>query len=67
MSTSKNKPVVNLSNTSGNIFAVVGVVTKVLKRAGKVSQAIKMQERIHNAKSYGEALSIVGEYVEVDL
>jgi len=60
------KPVVELINkVDGNIFAIVGVCSRALKRAGLPEQAKKMQDEIFACKSYDQALHIIMKYVEV--
>ena len=52
----------------GNIFYIIGDVEKLLKKNGQVIKANEMRSRIiekHEAKSYEEAKSIIGEYVDV--
>ena len=52
----------------GNIFCIIGEVEKLLKKNGEVIKANEMKRRIlenHEAKSYEEAKSIIGEYVDV--
>lgn len=52
----------------GNIFYIIGDVDKLLKKNGQVIKANEMKRRIlenHEAKSYDEAKSIIGEYVDV--
>ena len=52
----------------GNIFYIIGDVDKLLKKNGQVIKANEMKRRIlenHEAKSYEEAKSIIGEYVDV--
>ena len=52
----------------GNIFNIIGEVDRILKKNGEVIKANEMKCRIlenHEAKSYEEAKSIIGEYVDV--
>lgn len=52
----------------GNIFCIIGEVYSLLKMNGMQSQGNEMKHRIlenHEAKSYEEAKSIIGEYVDV--
>ena len=56
------------SEPRGNIFCIIGEVDKLLKKNGEVIKANEMKRRIlenHEAKSYEEAKSIIGEYVDV--
>ena len=52
----------------GNIFCIIGEVHSLLRKNGQVIKANEMRRRIlenHEAKSYEEAKSIIGEYVDV--
>jgi len=60
------KPECNLIGQDGNIFNLIGIARKALKRAGLDDQAKEMQERCFKAESYDEALRIIMEYVEVN-
>ncbi len=60
------KPTVKLIGEDGNIFYIIGKVSKALTRAGKYESALKMQKKIQASKSYDEALCIVMDYVEVE-
>lgn len=57
--------VVQLSGRDGNVFAIIGAVSRALKRAGNPDMAVEFQSRACNAQSYDEVLQIVMEYVEV--
>lgn len=53
---------------NGNIFYIISEVYNLLKLNGMQSQGNQMKYRIlenHEAKSYEEAKSIIGEYVDV--
>ena len=54
-----------LVGTDGNVFVLIGKVSRTLKRAGMPDKAKEMSERCFSAKSYYEALAIMQEYVEV--
>lgn len=60
------KPVVQLIGQGGNVFNLVGICSRALKKAGRLEEARAMQERVFKAGSYAEALSIMGEYVEIN-
>lgn len=60
------KPLINRENLDGNIFAVVGVASSALKRAGQPEKAKEMQSQVFKSQSYDEALSIIMDYVEID-
>lgn len=60
------KPVVQLIGQDGNVFNLLGICSRALKKAGSFEEAKAMQERVFKAGSYTEALSIMGEYVEIN-
>jgi hypothetical protein len=59
-----NKPELPIEGQDGNIFAVIGAASRVMKRAGLSKEAEEMAEKVMSSGSYDEALSIIGEYVE---
>lgn len=48
----------------GNIFNIMGLAAKTLKRAGMSDAAKEMQSRVTSSGSYDEALAIISEYVK---
>lgn len=58
------KPVAPIIGADGNVFNLIGICSKALKKAGYKEQADEMTNRIQNSKSYDEALSIMMEYVD---
>jgi hypothetical protein len=60
------KPKCKLIGEDGNIFNLMGIASRTLKKAGLTEQAEEMIERIKNSGSYHEALGIIMEYVEVE-
>jgi len=63
----KEKPKMNLIGEDGNIFAVMGRASGLLKEAGQKAEAEEMISRVTSSGSYDEALSIISEYVETEL
>lgn len=65
----KTRPLCPLLGQDGNIFHLMGIAARVLRQNGMVSEAKEMQTRIMGGacRSYAEALSIIGEYVETEL
>lgn len=61
------KPKMQLIGQDGNIFAIMGRASRLLKNAGQSDKAKEMCNRITASKNYSEALSIVSEYVETEL
>lgn len=59
------KPECRLIGEDGNVFNLIGLAAKALKRAGLREQAAEMTNRVFEAGSYNEALNIIGEYVEI--
>ena len=59
------KPRAKLIGADGNVFNLLGIASKALKRAGLGDEAREMQERVFKAASFDEALSIMTEYVDV--
>jgi len=59
------KPKVRLVGTDGNIFSLLGICSRALKKAGRMDEAKAMQGKVFQAKSYEEALAILSEYVEI--
>ena len=59
------KPIVKLTGTDGNVFALLGTYTKALKRADQPAQARELAAKVLAAKSYGEALQLMMQYVDV--
>ena len=59
------KPKCKLIGEDGNVFNLMGIVSKTLKEAGEPEKADKMIRRItKTAKSYDDALAILMEYVD---
>jgi len=63
--TETKKPKCKLTGTDGNIFALAGKASATLKKAGLHDEIKTMTQRIFASHSYGEALNIIGDYVEV--
>ena len=58
------KPKCPLIGQNGNIFNLMGIASKTLKRNGMSNDAKEMCDRITSSESYVEALSIIDEYVD---
>ncbi|HBH94409.1 MAG TPA: hypothetical protein DDX91_01560 [Ruminococcaceae bacterium] len=59
------KPDCPLIGEDGNIFHLVGIAAKTLKRNGMSAEASEMTEKVFGSGSYEEALGIIGEYVNI--
>lgn len=62
----KEKITVKLIGEDGNIFNLMGICTRELKRAGQRDDAEQLVKDITtNANSYEDALAIIMKYVDV--
>lgn len=61
----KEKPDCPLIEQDGNIFNLMGIASRTLKENGLAEQATEMWDHITSCGSYGEALCIIGEYVNI--
>jgi two-component SAPR family response regulator len=61
---SKPKPKVQLVGQNGNVFNLLGICVKALKKAGQYEEAQELQKRVLACGSYDEALALMLEYVE---
>ena len=61
------RPKMKLLGEDGNIFAIMGRASRLLKNAGQSDKAKEMCDRVTASQSYSEALNIVSEYVETEL
>ena len=62
---SQTKPDCPLIGENGNIFNLVGIASKTLKRNGLSEEASEMTAKVFKSGSYEEALGIIGEYVNI--
>ena len=58
------KPEAKIIGADGNVFNILGIASKALKRAGLHEQVTEMRERVTSSGSYDNALAIITEYVE---
>ena len=61
------RPKMKLIGQNGNIFAIMGRASRLLKSAGQSDKTKEMCNRVTASKSYAEALGIISEYVETEL
>ena len=59
------KPDCALIGQDGNVFNLIGIASRTLRRNGMAEQAKEMKDRVFACGSYGEALCIIGEYVNI--
>ena len=60
-----SKPVCKLTGTDGNVFSIIGTVTKCLRRHGQADKAQEFAAKAMSAGSYDEVLAMTFDYVEV--
>lgn len=60
-----SKPKCKLIGTDGNVFAIIGAVSKALKNAGQADRAKEFTQKAMTSKSYDEVLALCFDYVEV--
>lgn len=61
-----DKPTVKLIDEDGNVFSIIGRVSKVLKRAGMPDKAEEFRKKAFSSDSYNDVLNLVGEYCEIE-
>lgn len=61
----KPKPKCDLIGEDGNIFNLMGIASRTLKRNGMQEEAKEMCDKITSSGSYNEALLIISDYVEI--
>ena len=59
------KPDCPLIGENGNIYNLVGIASRTLKRNGLSDEASEMSEKVFNSGSYEEALGVIGEHVNI--
>ncbi len=59
------KPDCALIGQDGNVFNLIGIASRTLRRNGMAGQAKEMTDRAFASGSYHEALNIIGEYVNI--
>ena len=61
------RPKMRLCGMDGNIFAILGNASRLLRRDGQADRTKEMADRVFASGSYEQALSIISEYVETEL
>ena len=61
------RPKMKLVGEDGNIFAILGRASRLLKRNGQAEQTEEMSNRVYHSGDYYKALNIISEYVETEL
>ena len=63
----QKRPQMQILGSDGNIFAILGQASRLLKDAGMEKQSDKMFQRVKSCGDYYKALHIISEYVETEL
>lgn len=58
------RPEAKIIGEDGNIFNVMGIASRSLKKAGFKEESEEMVNRVTSSHSYDEALGIIMEYIE---
>lgn len=61
------RPQMKLVGEDGNIFAILGRASKLLRENGQPEKAKEMSDRVYQSRNYYRALHIISEYVETEL
>ena len=65
MSNKTTKPKAPIIGADGNIFNLIGIANRSMRKAGVENSVISdMNNQVYQSKSYDEALSIICEHVE---
>lgn len=62
-----SRPKLKLLGHDGNIFAIMGHASRLLRANGQSKEADEMIQRVHDSSSYYKTLGIISEYVETEL
>lgn len=60
------KPVVKLIGEDGNIFNLLGICIRALKKNGQRDLVPEMVEKVTSSNSYEDALAVLLDYVDVE-
>ena len=61
-----DKPTCELVGTDGNVFAIIGKVSRTLKQAGQADKAKEFTQKAFSSASYDAVLQLCFDYVEVE-
>jgi hypothetical protein len=59
------KPKVKLTGEDGNVFSIIGRVSKALKKAGHEDKATEFKDKAFASDSYDEVLRLAMTYCDV--
>ena len=59
------KPIAKVIGEDGNVFNLIGICSRALKRAGQNDKATELFKKVTSCGSYDEALCIMSDYCEL--
>ena len=59
----KNRPLCPIIGANGNIFNILGMASRTLRRNGMPDEAKEMYSRVTSSGSYEQALCIITDYI----
>ena len=62
----KTKPKAKVLGENANVFNLLGICTLALKRGRQREKVSELTEKVFASHSYNEALTIMGEYCELE-
>ena len=62
---STTRPKCNLVGADGNVFAIIGTVSRTLKSSGQANKAKEFRSKATACRSYDDVLQLLQDYVEV--
>lgn len=62
----KKKPHCSLVGENGNIYNLMGIASRALRRVGMDDEAEEMCERVKHSENYDKALGVILEYVDTN-
>lgn len=65
MDNQTKRPIALIIGADGNVFNLISICSKSLRKAGLSEEASKMTEEVMNSGSYDEALQIMNKYCEL--
>lgn len=65
MNTTTKKPKAQVIGQDGNVFNLMEICSRVLKKAGQQEQAKLMTEEVFKCKCYEDALLVMSKYCEL--
>lgn len=61
----KEKVEFSSSGESGNIYCIIGLVQRALRKQQRITDYNTMRDRVFESQSYADALAIIREYVDL--